>query len=145
MLSVRVGGHCVLIPNPRDIPGFVKELQKLHASTCFPAVNTLFNGLLNNEDFRKLDFSRLLLSIGGGMAVQQAVADKWLKLTGCPICEGYGLSETSPGATCNPTDTDRYTGSIGLPMPSTEITILDDEGRPLAVGAVGEIASAARR
>ena len=106
----------------------------------FPAVNTLFNGLLNNEDFRKLNFSRLLVSLGGGMAVQQAVAEKWLKLTGCPICEAYGLSETSPGATCNPTDTDRYTGSIGLPMPSTEIAILDDAGKPLPNGSVGEIA-----
>jgi long-chain acyl-CoA synthetase len=106
----------------------------------FPAVNTLYNGLLNNEDFRKLDFRSLLVSLGGGMAVQQAVAEKWLKLTGCPICEAYGLSETSPGATCNPTDTDRYTGSIGLPMPSTEIAILDDAGKALPVGAVGEIA-----
>jgi long-chain acyl-CoA synthetase len=139
MLSARIGGHCVLIPNPRDLPGFVKALQKVKFNV-FPAVNTLFNGLLNNEEFRKLDFSRLLLSLGGGMAVQQAVAEKWLKLTGCPICEGYGLSETSPGATCNPTDTDRYTGSIGLPMPSTEIAILDDAGRPLPLGSVGEIA-----
>jgi long-chain acyl-CoA synthetase len=139
MLSARIGGHCVLIPNPRDIPGFVKELAK-HRFHVFPAVNTLYNGLLNNEDFRKLDFRSLLVSLGGGMAVQQAVAEKWLKLTGCPICEAYGLSETSPGATCNPTDTDRYTGSIGLPMPSTEIAILDDAGKPLPVGAVGEIA-----
>jgi long-chain acyl-CoA synthetase len=139
MLSARVGGHCVLIPNPRDIPAFVKELQKVPFNV-FPAVNTLFNGLLNNEEFRKLNFARLLLSLGGGMAVQQAVAEKWLKLTGCPICEGYGLSETSPGATCNPTDTDRFTGSIGLPMPSTEIAILDDHGNALPVGSVGEIA-----
>ena len=139
MLSARVGGHCVLIPNPRDIPGFVKELQK-HAFHVFPAVNTLFNGLLNNEEFRKLSFKSLLVSLGGGMAVQQAVAEKWLKLTGCPICEAYGLSETSPAATCNPTDTSRYTGSIGLPMPSTEIAILDDAGKPLPVGSVGEIA-----
>ncbi|MCU0768954.1 MAG: long-chain-fatty-acid--CoA ligase [Burkholderiaceae bacterium] len=139
MLSARIGGHCVLIPNPRDIPGFVKELAK-HRFHVFPAVNTLYNGLLNNEDFRKLDFRSLLVSLGGGMAVQQAVAEKWLKLTGCPICEAYGLSETSPGATCNPTDTDRYTGSIGLPMPSTEIAILDDAGKALPVGSVGEIA-----
>jgi len=139
LLSARVGGHCVLIPNPRDIPGFVKELSK-YKFNVFPAVNTLFNGLLNNEDFRKLDFSRLLISLGGGMAVQQAVAEKWLKLTGCPICEAYGLSETSPGATCNPTTTDRYTGSIGLPFPSTEIAILDDEGNHLSVGSTGEIA-----
>ncbi len=139
MLSARIGGHCVLIPNPRDIPGFVKELQK-HTFHVFPAVNTLFNGLLNNEEFRKLDFSRLLVSLGGGMAVQQAVAEKWLKLTGCPICEAYGLSETSPAATCNPTDTDKYTGSIGLPMPSTEIAILDDDGNHLVPGSTGEIA-----
>jgi long-chain acyl-CoA synthetase len=139
LLSARVGGHCLLIPNPRDIPGFVKELSKYKVNV-FPAVNTLFNGLLNNEEFRKLDFSRLLISLGGGMAVQQAVAERWLKLTGCPICEAYGLSETSPGATCNPTDTDRYTGTIGLPMPSTEIAILDDDGNHLTVGSTGEIA-----
>jgi long-chain acyl-CoA synthetase len=139
MLSARVGGHCVLIPNPRDIPGFVKELQK-HTFHVFPAVNTLYNGLLNNEEFRKLDFSRLVVSLGGGMAVQQAVAEKWLKLTGCPICEAYGLSETSPAVTCNPTDTDKYTGSIGLPMPSTEIAILDDDGKHLPLGSTGEIA-----
>jgi long-chain acyl-CoA synthetase len=139
MLSARIGGHCVLIPNPRDIPGFVKELQK-YTFHVFPAVNTLYNGLLNNDEFRKLNFSRLLVSLGGGMAVQQAVAEKWLKLTGCPICEAYGLSETSPGATCNPTDTDKYTGSIGLPMPSTEIAILDDDGNHLTPGSTGEIA-----
>jgi long-chain acyl-CoA synthetase len=139
LLSARVGGHCILIPNPRDIPGFVKELSKYRIHV-FPAVNTLFNALLNNEEFRKLDFSRLLVSLGGGMAVQQAVAEKWLKLTGCPICEGYGLSETSPSATCNRTDTDKYTGTIGLPLPSTEIAILDDDGNHLTPGSTGEIA-----
>ncbi len=139
LLSARVGGHCILIPNPRDIPGFVKELSKYRIHV-FPAVNTLFNALLNNDDFRKLDFSRLLVSLGGGMAVQQAVAEKWLKLTGCPICEGYGLSETSPSATCNRTDTDKYTGTIGLPLPSTEIAILDDDGNHLTPGSTGEIA-----
>jgi len=139
LLSARVGGHCLLIPNPRDIPGFVKELAKYKVNV-FPAVNTLFNGLMNNDEFRKLDFSRLLISLGGGMAVQQAVAERWLKLTGCPICEAYGLSETSPGATCNPIDTERYTGSIGLPFPSTEIAILDDDGHHLSVGSTGEIA-----
>jgi long-chain acyl-CoA synthetase len=139
MLSARIGGHCLLIPNPRDIPGFVKELQKTKVHV-FPAVNTLFNGLLHNEDFKKLDFGRLLVSLGGGMAVQQAVAEKWLRLTGNPICEAYGLSETSPAATCNPTDTDRYNGSIGLPMPSTEIAILDDDGKHLGINQVGEIA-----
>jgi long-chain acyl-CoA synthetase len=139
MMSMRTGGKCLLIANPRDIPGFVKELQK-NRFNVFPAVNTLFNGLLNNEDFRKLDFSRLILSAGGGMAVQQAVADRGLKATGCPIAEGYGLSETSPVATANRTDTDKFTGTIGLPVPSTEIAILDDAGNKLPVGQVGEIA-----
>jgi long-chain acyl-CoA synthetase len=139
MMSMRIGGHCVLIPNPRDIPGFVKELQK-YTFHVFPAVNTLFNALLNNEDFKKLNFSRLILSAGGGMAVQEAVAKRWLEATGCPIAEGYGLSETSPVATANRTDTDKFTGTIGLPVPSTEIAILDDEGKHLPVGSTGEIA-----
>ena len=139
MMSMRIGGKCVLIANPRDIPGFVKELAK-HTFHVFPAVNTLFNGLLNNEEFKKLNFSRLILSAGGGMAVQQAVAERWLKVTGCPIAEGYGLSETSPVATANRTDTDKFTGTIGLPVPSTEIAILDDNGEKLPVGQVGEIA-----
>ncbi|HET9024385.1 MAG TPA: AMP-binding protein, partial [Burkholderiaceae bacterium] len=139
MMSMRIGGKCVLIANPRDIPGFVKELSK-HTFHVFPAVNTLFNGLLNNEEFKKLNFSRLILSAGGGMAVQQAVAERWLKVTGCPIAEGYGLSETSPVATANRTDTDKFTGTIGLPIPSTEIAILDDDGNKLPVGQVGEIA-----
>ncbi len=139
MMSMRIGGKCVLIANPRDIPGFVKELSK-HTFHVFPAVNTLFNGLLNNEEFKKLNFSRLILSAGGGMAVQQAVAERWLKVTGCPIAEGYGLSETSPVATANRTDTDTFTGTIGLPVPSTEIAILDDNGEKLPVGQVGEIA-----
>jgi long-chain acyl-CoA synthetase len=138
LLAMRIGGRNLLIANPRDIPGFVKDLSKVRFNVL-PAVNTLFNGLLNSEEFRKLDFSSLKLSVGGGMAVQQAVADKWLKLTGCPICEGYGLSETSPSATCNPTDTDRYTGTIGLPLPSTEISLRDDEGRPVPLGMPGEI------
>jgi long-chain acyl-CoA synthetase len=139
MMSMRIGGKCVLIPNPRDSPGFVKELAK-HKFHVFPAVNTLFNALLNNDDFKKLDFSRLILSAGGGMAVQQAVAERWLKVTGCPIAEGYGLSETSPVATANRTDTDKFTGTIGLPVPSTEIAILDDGGSKLPPGQVGEIA-----
>jgi long-chain acyl-CoA synthetase len=139
MMSMRIGGQCVLIPNPRDIPGFVKELQK-YKFHVFPAVNTLFNGLLNNDEFRKLDFSRLILSAGGGMAVQEAVAKRWLEATGCPICEGYGLSETSPVATANRTDTDKFTGTIGLPVPNTEIAILDDDGKHLPVGGTGEIA-----
>ena len=139
MMSMRIGGKCVLIANPRDIPGFVKELSK-HSFHVFPAVNTLFNGLLNNDEFKKLNFSRLILSAGGGLAVQQAVAERWLKVTHCPIAEGYGLSETSPVATANRTDTDKFTGTIGLPVPSTEIAILDDDGNQLPVGSVGEIA-----
>jgi long-chain acyl-CoA synthetase len=139
MMSMRIGGHCVLIPNPRDIPGFVKELAK-YKFHVFPAVNTLFNALLNNEDFRRLDFSRLILTAGGGMAVQEAVAKRWLEATGCPIAEGYGLSETSPVATANRTDTDKFTGTIGLPVPSTDIAILDDDGKHLPLGSVGEIA-----
>jgi long-chain acyl-CoA synthetase len=141
MMSMRIGGKCLLIPNPRDIPGFVKELQKTRGNFhVFPAVNTLFNALLNNDDFKKLDFSRLILTAGGGMAVQQAVAERWLKVTGCPIVEGYGLSETSPVATGNRTDLDKFTGTIGLPVPSTEIAILDDDGKHLPVGSIGEIA-----
>jgi long-chain acyl-CoA synthetase len=139
MMSMRIGGQCLLIPNPRDIPGFVKELAK-YKFHVFPAVNTLFNALLNNEDFKKLDFSRLILTAGGGMAVQEAVAQRWLKVTGCPIAEGYGLSETSPVATANRSDTDKFTGTIGLPVPSTEIAILDDAGNKLPVGSTGEIA-----
>ncbi|MFN9679878.1 MAG: long-chain-fatty-acid--CoA ligase [Betaproteobacteria bacterium] len=139
MMSMRIGGHCVLIPNPRDIPGFVKELSK-HRFHVFPAVNTLFKALLNDDEFRRLDFSRLILSAGGGMAVQEAVAKRWLEATGCPIAEGYGLSETSPVATANRSDTEKFTGTIGLPVSSTEIAILDDEGKHLPVGATGEIA-----
>ncbi|HUN90576.1 MAG TPA: long-chain-fatty-acid--CoA ligase [Burkholderiaceae bacterium] len=139
LLAMRSGGKCILIPNPRDLAGLVKELQG-QAFHVFPAVNTLFNALVNFEPFRKLDFSRLLLCVGGGMAVQEAVAQRWLAVTGCPICEGYGLSETSPSAICNSTDTDRYTGTIGLPLPSTEVALLDDGGNPVELGAPGEIA-----
>jgi long-chain acyl-CoA synthetase len=134
-----MGATNILIPNPRDIPGLVKELSHYKVNV-FPAVNTLYNGLLNNPDFAKLDFSGLKICNGGGMAVQRAVAEKWLAVTGCPIIEGYGLSETSPVATCNPSDTDAFSGTIGLPMPSTEVAILDDGGNPLPVGQVGEIA-----
>ena len=105
----------------------------------FPAVNTLFNGLANHPDFAKLDFSQLRISNGGGMAVTEAVAKKWLDITGCPICEGYGLSETSSGITCNPADTDEYTGTIGLPMPNVEVKMLDDDGKEVAIGERGEI------
>ena len=139
LMGTRMGATNLLIPNPRDIPGLVKELSK-YKINIFPAVNTLYNGLLNNPDFAKLDFSGLKVCNGGGMAVQRAVADKWLQVTGCPIIEGYGLSETSPVATCNPSDNDTFTGTIGLPVPSTEIAILDDNGQPLPLGQVGEIA-----
>ncbi len=139
LIGTRLGAMNLLIPNPRDIPGFIKELAKYKVN-MFPAVNTLFNGLLNHPDFAKLDFALLKASLGGGMAVQQAVADKWIKATGCPIAEGYGLSETSPVATSNPADMSEYSGTIGLPIPSTDIAILDDDGNPVPLGQPGEIA-----
>jgi long-chain acyl-CoA synthetase len=139
LMGCRLGGMNLLIPNPRDIPGFVKELGKYRVA-IFPAVNTLYNALLNDADFAKLDFSSYKVCNGGGMAVQQAVADKWLALTHCPIIEGYGLSETSPVATANRCDIKAFSGTIGLPLPSTEIAILDDNGAPLPLGEVGEIA-----
>ncbi|MES2076390.1 MAG: long-chain-fatty-acid--CoA ligase [Pseudomonadota bacterium] len=138
-MGMRLGGMNLLIPNPRDIPGFVKELAKYKVSV-FPAVNTLYNALLNNADFAKLDFASYQVCNGGGMAVQQAVADRWLKLTGTPIIEGYGMSETSPVATANRVDIKEFTGTIGLPIPSTEILILDDDGQPVPLGQAGEIA-----
>jgi len=138
LLGIRSGGLMVLIPNPRDIPGFIKELEK-YKFNMFPAVNTLYNALLNHPDFGKIDFSGLRVANGGGMAVQEAVAKQWLAKTGCPIIEGYGLSETSPSATCNPTDTDSFSGTIGLPLPSTEIDIRDDDGNPVPIGQPGEI------
>ena len=139
LLGLRVGGMNLLIPNPRDIPGFIKEL-KGYRINIFPAVNTLYNGLLNNPDFAGLDFSGLLVCPGGGMAVQKSVADKWLQLTGIPIVEGYGLSETSPVVTANRCDITDFTGTIGLPLPSTEVRILDDAGNEVPFGANGEIA-----
>ena len=139
LLGMRTGALNILIPNPRDLPGTIKELAK-YKINVFPAVNTLFNGLANNPDFAKLDFSELVISNGGGTAVQEAVAKKWLAITGCPICEGYGLSETSSGITCNPTDSEAYTGTIGLPLPNVEIRILDDAGKDVAPGEAGEIA-----
>ena len=138
MLAMRAGGVNLLIPNPRDMPGFVKELQKYQVNS-FPAVNTLYNGLLNTPGFDKLDFSKLKTSFGGGMATQKAVAEKWLATTGCALSEGYGLSETSPTLTCNPADTDKFSGSIGLPVPSTYISIRDDEGKEMPLGEAGEI------
>ena len=138
LLGVRAGGVNLLIPNPRDIPGFIKELQKYQVNS-FPAVNTLYNALVHHPDFTKIDFSKLKVSFGGGMAVQRPVAEAWLKATGCPLSEGYGLSETSPTLTCNPADTDRYIGSIGLPVPSTYISIRDDDNNEMALGEPGEI------
>ena len=138
IMGMDQGAHNVLIPNPRDIPGFVKELggYKYHV---LPGLNTLFNALLANEDFQKLDFSELHLTLGGGMAVQKPVAERWEALTGCKISEGYGLSETSPVATANRFDNAGFNGSIGLPLPSTDIDIRDDEGKPVPLGEVGEI------
>ncbi len=138
LMGMQQGAHNILIPNPRDIPGFVKELKK-YPINIFPGLNTLFNALLNNEEFRKLDFKPLILTLGGGMAVQKAVAERWKALTGCPISEGYGLSETSPVATANKFSVGDYTGTIGLPLPSTEIAIRDDDGNDLPFGEVGEI------
>jgi long-chain acyl-CoA synthetase len=139
MWGTRVGALNILIPNPRDIPGFIKELAK-YKINMLPAVNTLYNALLNHPDIGKVDFSALKISNGGGMAVQQAVNDKWKKLTGTCIIEGYGLSETSPVATCNRADLTEFSGTIGLPVPSTDIAILDDDGNPVALGEPGEIA-----
>jgi long-chain acyl-CoA synthetase len=138
LFSMRVGGMCLLIPNPRDIPGLVKELSRYKVN-IFPAVNTLYNALLNNPNFGKIDWSMLKCTIGGGMAVQKPVADAWVKATGRPIIEGYGLSETSPVLTCNRGDISEWTGTIGLPLPSTEISIRDDDGRELPIGEAGEI------
>jgi long-chain acyl-CoA synthetase len=138
LLAMRAGGVCLLIPNPRDIPNLVKELRKYKPS-MFPAVNTLYNAMLNHPDFGKIDFSQLKASNGGGMAVQRAVADRWLKATGCPIIEGYGLSETSPTLTCNTADSAAFSGTIGLPVPSTELSIRNDAGNEVPPGEPGEI------
>jgi long-chain acyl-CoA synthetase len=138
MLGLRMGACNILIPNPRDLPATLKELSR-HRFHSFPAVNTLFSALAHHPDFGRVDWSSLKLSVGGGMAVQQATAQLWLQKTGCPVVEGYGLSETSPSVTCNPVDATAYSGDIGLPLPSTEIRLLDDEGREVAPGAAGEI------
>ena len=139
LAGIRLGTLNVLIANPRDIPAFVKELGK-YKFHVIPGVNTLYNALAENEEFRKLDFSSLRVANGGGMAVQKAVSDKWMKITGVPIVEGYGLSETSPVATSNLADSREYTGTIGIPFPNTEIMILDDAGLPVPLGEPGEIA-----
>ena len=137
-LAVKLGGHTLLIPNPRDLDSMVETLRK-HKFNVMPAVNTLFNGLVNHAGFRTLDFSSLRVSNGGGMAVQRAVAEKWLALTKTPIVEGYGLTETSSGATCNPIMNTDYTGDVGMPMPSTEVSIRDDNEVPVPDGQPGEI------
>ncbi|MGY3448444.1 long-chain-fatty-acid--CoA ligase [Bradyrhizobium sp. USDA 4353] len=138
LLAVRAGGANLLIPNPRDIAGFIKELMKYQVNT-FPAVNTLYNGLLHHPDFRKIDFSKLKVSNGGGMAVQKPVADQWKQVTGCSIAEGYGLSETAPVLTCNVPTSTEFTGTIGLPLPSTFLSIRDDDGNEVPLGQPGEI------
>jgi long-chain acyl-CoA synthetase len=138
MVFVRLGVHTVLITNPRDMPGFVKELKKVPFS-ILPGVNTLFNGLLNTPGFAELNFSHLKISLGGGMAVQRAVAERWKKVTGCTLAEAYGLTETSPGVCINPTDLKDYNGSIGLPLPSTDVAIWSEESQPLPTGEAGEL------
>ena len=137
-LALKVGGHSILIPNPRDADAMIKALSK-HKFSVLPAVNTLFNSLVNHASFKELDFSNLRVSNGGGMAVQRAVAEKWLALTRCPIVEGYGLTETSSGVTCNEIMNTNYSGDVGMPMPSTEISIRDDIGNEVAFGEPGEI------
>ena len=138
LVFMKFGGLNHLITNPRDMPGFVKSLKGIRF-TAITGVNTLFNGLLNTPGFDQLDFSRLHLTLGGGMAVQRAVAERWQKTTGCPLIEAYGLTETSPAACINPMDLAEYNGSIGLPIPSTDCQIRDEDDRPLAIGEVGEL------
>jgi len=135
---MRVGGHNILITNPRDMPGFVKELSKVRF-TGISGVNTLFNGLLHTPGFERLDFSALKLCLSGGMALQRAVAERWQQVTGVSLIEGYGLTETSPAVTFNPLTVIEYNGSIGLPFPSTDLSIRDDDGRELGIGEAGEI------
>jgi long-chain acyl-CoA synthetase len=138
LLFIEMGGQNLLITNPRDIPGFVKELQK-YPFTAITGVNTLFNALINNEDFHELDFRGLRLSVGGGMAVQRAVAEQWKKTTGCLLLEGYGLTECSPLVAAYPHDLEQYNGSIGLPVPSTEVRIVDEDGNPVTDDSKGEL------
>ncbi|HLP67879.1 MAG TPA: long-chain fatty acid--CoA ligase [Rhizobium sp.] len=138
LMGLVTGGHNILIANPRDIPAFVKELQRYKVH-IFPGLNTLFNALMNNEEFKKSDHSSLLLVFGGGMSVQRPVAERWHEMTGCPITEGYGLSETSPVATANPLNAPEFSGMIGVPLPSTDVEIRDEDGKTLPIGQVGEI------
>ena len=139
LFGIKAGALNILVTNPRDIAGFVKLLNGLKEFHVFPAVNTLFNALMNHPKFTSIDFSSLLVSIGGGMAVQKSVADRWQQLTGKPIAEGYGLSETSPVVCCNTPLIEGFTGTIGLPLPGTDILILDNEERVVAIGEPGEI------
>jgi long-chain acyl-CoA synthetase len=138
LLTLRVGGCIILIPNARDLPALLKTLSKQRFHS-FPAVNTLFNALANHKDFNSVDWSRLVICVGGGMAVQLATARLWLEKTGCAIVEGYGLSETSPSVSCNPVNNTQFNGTIGLPLPSTELALLDDAGQPVPPGQPGEI------
>jgi len=138
LLMMKAGGCNILITNPRDIPGLVKELRR-HKFTMLTGVNTLFNALMNHPDFTKIDFSRLRVALGGGMAVQKAVADRWKKLTGCTLVEAYGLSETSPAVTINPLDLKDFNGSIGLPIPSTEVMLRGEDGKQAPLGSPGEL------
>src|SRR3981189_3316078 len=138
LLAMRAGGVNLLIPNPRDMTGFIKELMKYQVNSL-PAVNTLYNGLLHSPGFDKVDFSKLKISVGGGMAGQRPVAGQWKKLTGCEILEAYGLSETSPGLTCNPATFTEIFGARGVPVPSTYISIRDDDGKEMPLGQPGEI------
>ncbi|HBP30577.1 MAG: AMP-binding protein [Advenella sp.] len=135
---IRLGATNLLILNPRDIPGFIKELRK-YPFTAFTGVNTLFNALMNNADFKSVSFEHLKLTLGGGMAVQRPVAERWKQVTGRPLTQAYGLTETSPAVTINPLDLTEFNGSIGLPVPSTEISIRDDQGKELAVNETGEL------
>ncbi len=139
MLGMRMGGCNILIVNPRDLPAVFKDLAsvKFHS---FPAVNTLFNAMAHHPLMSTVDWSSLVISVGGGMAVQSNTAKLWLEKTGCPIVEGYGLSETSPSVSCNPVDSTAYSGNIGLPMPNTEMKLIDDDGNEVPVGSTGEIA-----
>ncbi len=138
LVFMKIGAANVLITNPRDIPGLVRELAK-YPFTVIIGVNTLFNALLNHPDFARLDFSRLVLSLAGGMSLQRSVAEKWKQVTGKPVIEAYGLTETSPAVAVNPLDLAAYNGSIGLPLPSTEIAIRDEQGRDVAIGEPGEL------
>ncbi len=140
MVGLREGGLNILVPNPKDIKGFIKLLGQHPEIHIFPGVNTLFNALMHHPDFAKVKLPNLLVTIGGGMAVQKQVADRWQEITGTPIVEGYGLSETSPVACVNTTLIERYTGTIGLPVPGTEVQILNDDGQEVELGSPGEIA-----